>query len=310
AFVLGAGLGTRLRLLTERRPKPLVPIFGKPLITFAFDHLIAGGITSFVVNTHHCPETYPLHLGGNSYRGLPIALRHEPVLLETGGGIKNVEDLIGNNPFVVYNGDVLADFPLQPVIDRHLSSGNLATLVLRSSGGPLHIQCRDGRITDIRNTLGNGGDPSFLFSGITVLSPEIFYHIPAGQIVSIIPIYLNLIRSGAKIGGEIVDAGLWFDLGTRNAYLDAHELLKPGGQTLSYLDQDWPVPIQAGSHVPASARIEGTCAIGAGSVIGEAAFLKDCVLWENSLVAPGSHLTRCVVRDGQAAAGTFLDTDF
>lgn len=310
AFVLGAGLGTRLRALTECRPKPLVPIYGKPLITFAFDHLIASGITSFVVNTHHCPGAYNALPGIQHYRGLPLTLRHEPVLLETGGGIKNVGDLIGNEPFVVYNGDVLADFPLQPVIDRHLRSGNLATLLLRSSGGPLHIQCREGRVTDIRNRLGTGGAPSFLFSGITVLSPEIFRHIPAGEILPIIPIYLELIRSGARIGGEIVDEGLWFDLGTRESYLEVHRILKPGGRVLSYLGKDWPVPVHASAHVSASARLEGACAIGAGALVGEEAFLKDCVLWENSIVAPGSRLERCVVRDGRTAGGIISDTDF
>ncbi|MEI6279471.1 MAG: sugar phosphate nucleotidyltransferase, partial [Verrucomicrobiae bacterium] len=174
AFVLGAGLGTRLRPLTERRPKPLVPIYGKPLITFAFDHLIANGAASFVINTHHCPEAYESLRGGGPYRGHPLTFQHEPVLLDTGGGIKNVGRLIGNEPFVVYNGDVLADFPLRPAITSHLASGNIATLILRSSGGPLHVQCRDGRVSDIRNVIRNSNDPSFLFTGISLLSPEIF----------------------------------------------------------------------------------------------------------------------------------------
>ena len=149
AFVLGAGLGTRLRPLTERRPKPLVPLYGKPLITFGFDHLIASGITSFIVNTHHCPEAYDQLLPGARYRGFPVEYRHEPILLDTGGGIKNVESFVGNEPFVAYNGDILTDFPLRPAIDRHLESGNLATMVLRSSGGPLHIQSRDGLVTEV-----------------------------------------------------------------------------------------------------------------------------------------------------------------
>jgi NDP-sugar pyrophosphorylase family protein len=310
AFVLGAGLGTRLRPLTDSRPKPLVPIHGKPLVTFAFDHLIANGISSFVVNSHHCPEAYEKHIPGNSYRGCPIAFRHEPTLLDTGGGIKNVEDLLGGDPFVVYNGDVLADFPLRPVIARHIGSGFPATLILRASGGPLHIQCRDGRVTDIRNSLGTSRDPSFLFTGITVLSPEIFRHIPAGEIVSIIPVYLSLLRAGIPVGGAVVDAGLWHDLGTRDAYLDAHALLRPGGRRLSYLPPDWPASGSAPSDVAASARLTGTCAIGRGASVGEGAVLDDCVLWENATVLPGSHLTRCIVRDGMTAGGTACSADF
>jgi NDP-sugar pyrophosphorylase family protein len=308
AFVLGAGLGTRLHPLTERRPKPLVPIYGKPLITFAFDHLIASGITSFAVNTHYCPEAY--HFEGGSYRGRPLAFRYEPVLLETGGGIKHVEDLIGGEPFVVYNGDVLADFPLRPAIERHLSSGNIATLILRSSGGPLQIQCRNGRISDIRNTIGESSAPPFLFTGITLLSPEIFRHIPAGEVVSIIPVYLALLRAGIPIGGEVVDEGLWFDLGNRAAYLGAHALLRPGGHRLSYLPEGWPQAVQEPADVAPSARVEGACSIGCGSKVGADAILKDCVLWENATVLPGARLTRCVIRDGMVAAGTAIEVDF
>ena len=291
AFVLGAGLGTRLRPLTDHRPKPLVPLFGKPLITFGFDHLIANGITSFAVNTHHCPEAYDRLLPGNHYRGLPLEYRHEPVLLDTGGGIKNVESFVGDEPFVAYNGDILADFPLRPSIERHLRSGNLATLILRSSGGPLHIQSHDGRVTDIRGKLGTGNDPSFLFTGITIL-------------------YLDLIRAGAKIGGDIVDEGLWFDLGTRDAYLAAHALLQPGMYRLSYAEPGWPLPEEAGSRVEPGASLQGACAVGTGAMVGEGAILQDCVLWENARVAPQSRLTRCVVRDGMEAAGTFAEIDF
>ena len=98
AFVLGAGLGTRLRPLTEDLPKPLVPIFQKPLITFALDHLVAAGVKSFVVNTHHLPaDISKLSFPDGIYRELPVRLVHEPVLLETGGGIKNAEPCLGTN---------------------------------------------------------------------------------------------------------------------------------------------------------------------------------------------------------------------
>ncbi|MCX6970441.1 MAG: sugar phosphate nucleotidyltransferase [Verrucomicrobia bacterium] len=338
AFVLGAGLGTRLRPLTERRPKPLVPLYGKPLITFGFDHLIANGITSFVVNTHHCPEAYDQLLPGDDYCGIPIEYRHEPVLLDTGGGIKNVESFVGGESFVAYNGDILADFPLRPAIDRHLKSGHLATLVLRSSGGPLHVQAHGGLVTDIRGRLANDveqasrllsqtgnrdgrptspalppvapSDPSYLFTGITILSPEIFLHIPLGQIISIIPIYLDLLRAGAKIGAHIADEGLWFDLGTRDAYLAAHALLQPGGYPLSHARDGWPAAMAADSRIASTASLQGACAIGAGATVGRHAILQDCVLWENAVVAPQSRLTRCVVRDGMVAAGTFDGTDF
>lgn len=310
AFVLGAGLGTRLRPLTARRPKPLVPIYGKPLITFAFDHLAANGVDRLVVNTHHCPEAYAIHTPGGSYRGLPLTLRHEPVLLDTGGGIKNVEDLLTGDPFVVYNGDVLADFPLRPIISRHLASGRIATLVLRSSGGPLQVQCRDGLVCDIRRALGAPEAPAFLFTGITILSPEIFRLIPAGQPVSIIPVYLDMIRAGIPVGGDVVDEGLWFDLGSREAYLGAHSLLRPGGHRLSYALPGWPQGVPSSARCDPSATLCGASAIGEGAIIGAGASLQDCVVWENACVLPGARLSRCVVRDGCEAGGEASDRDW
>src|SRR5437016_9392864 len=104
AFVLGAGLGTRLRPLTDDRPKPLIPIFQKPLITFALDHLIDLGVKSFIINTHKLPEFFEEAFPGRSYSGHSIELVHEPDLLETGGGIKNVESQLDAKPFITYSG--------------------------------------------------------------------------------------------------------------------------------------------------------------------------------------------------------------
>src|SRR5256886_15079772 len=118
AFVLGAGLGKRLRPLTDELPKPLVPIFQKPLITFALDHLIDLGIESFIINTHRLPEAFDAEFAESRYRDRLIKLVNEPVLLETGGGIKNIEAELGNEPFVTYSGDVLTDIPVQPLIDE------------------------------------------------------------------------------------------------------------------------------------------------------------------------------------------------
>src|SRR5438874_8772172 len=94
AFVLGAGLGTRLRSLTAHKPKPLIPICQKPLITFAFDHLLRNGAEKIVINTHHCPEAYAAAFPDARYRGAPLYFEHETTRLETAGGIKNAESLL------------------------------------------------------------------------------------------------------------------------------------------------------------------------------------------------------------------------
>ena len=102
AFILGAGLGTRLRPLTENMPKPLLPIGGRPMITYAMEHLSTVGVRRFIVNTHHCAEKYREAFRGGAWQGLPIIFRHEPVRLATAGGINNIEDLIENDaPLIV-----------------------------------------------------------------------------------------------------------------------------------------------------------------------------------------------------------------
>ena len=164
--MLGAGLGTRLKTLTERRPKPLIPIYGKPLITFAFDQLIASGAREIVINTHHCHEAYEAAFPEGTYQGARLIFEHEPVLLETAGGIKNVERHFGGSGFVVYNGDVLTNVPLEKALAYHRASGNEVTMVLRSHGEPLHVTLEAGRVVDIANRLGVGGSGPYLFTGV------------------------------------------------------------------------------------------------------------------------------------------------
>jgi len=107
AFILAAGLGTRLRPLTERLPKPLLEIGGRPIITHVMDHLLKVGVDRFIVNIHHLPEVYSETFPERRWRGAPIAFRHEPVLLDTAGGLKNIEDLLEEDEAILcYNGDI------------------------------------------------------------------------------------------------------------------------------------------------------------------------------------------------------------
>src|SRR5438552_9658721 len=120
AFVLGAGRGTRLRPLTDELPKPLIPIFQKPLITFALDHLIAAGVQSFVINTHRLPNLFHEFFSRNGYDGHSVTLVNQPDLLEIGGGIKNVECILGEEPLNVYSRVILSVLALEPLIPHHV----------------------------------------------------------------------------------------------------------------------------------------------------------------------------------------------
>lgn len=303
AFVLGAGLGTRLRPLTDMLPKPLIPVLRRPLIAHAFDHLLSCGVNEFIVNTHHLPEKYREAFPDSLYKGAPITFRHEPVLLETAGGIANIADLVGDEPFLVYNGDILTDLPLLPLIQEHDRTGNLITLALRSNGPARHIafDAASGRVTDIRNRLATGNAGTHQFTGIYAVSPGFLKHLTPGKIESVIPVFLKLIASGERIGGIVLDQGHWRDLGDRENYLEAHREL------LASCDRFTPLPPSVQIHP--TARLVGATVVGECAKIGANAVLEDCVLWTGACVAEGANLKSCVVRSGMTAQGTLSNAD-
>ncbi|MDB6156061.1 MAG: Nucleotidyl transferase [Chthoniobacteraceae bacterium] len=302
AFVLGAGLGTRLKALTQERPKPLIPVGNKPLITYAFDHLMEVGITRFVVNTHWRAEVYPVTFPGGFYRGASVEFRHEsPLILETAGGIKNAEELIGHETFIVYNGDIFTDLPLAPALRAHAESGNEVTLILRSKDGPLQVSFDhvSGRITDIGKRIDTTSPAEFLFTGIYIVEPSFFKRIPAATKLSVIPVFLDMIREGANLGGIVLDEGQWWDLGTREQYLAVHSHLVSGRS-------QW---IDPSARIAASAQITGATAIGAGVVVGANTTLHDCIVWEGASIAEGSLLNQCVITAGAQVSGIHSHAD-
>jgi hypothetical protein len=221
AFILGAGLGARLRPLTENCPKPLLPIGGRPLITFAMDHCLSIGVGRFIVNTHHCAAAYDETFPDGNWRGTPILFRHEPVLLDTAGGLKNIEDLIEEEETIlVYNGDILSDLPLSRLLAAHTAGGREVTLALRSSG-PLRNVCLDarGEICDFRDLLGNRGVRRCLFSGISVVEKRFLRRLIPGKAESTIPVYAAMIREApGSVDSVVIDQGSWEDIGDPEAY--------------------------------------------------------------------------------------------
>jgi len=221
AVILGAGLGMRLRPLTENKPKPLLEIGGCPIITYAMGHLRAVGIQRFIVNTHHCAEKYAGVFPENNWKGIPIVFRHEPVLLDTAGGIKNIEDLIADDErIIVYNGDIITNMPIELLIRKHFEFNTSVTLALRSSGPLLNVNVdKEGFVCDMRHILKNKGVKKCLFAGVYVVEKSFLKRLTAGKIESIVFPLVEMIKENPhSVGGVIIDDGSWYDVGSIAEY--------------------------------------------------------------------------------------------
>jgi NDP-sugar pyrophosphorylase family protein len=296
AFILGAGLGTRLRPLTDRLPKPLVPLFHRPLAAWTLDACAKAGIRRFAINTHHLPQAWESFIQGPEDRARDIRLFHEPVLLETGGGLKNIATWVEDAPLLVHNGDIFTTLPLEKLIAAHEASGLPATLALRSAGPQKRIALDDtlSRVIDVRHELGRAAG-THVFTGIYCINPEFLDLIPRGEIIPVIPAFLELVRQG-RLGAVVIDEGVWLDLGDRESYLQAHREL-----TLA-------PAIHPLAAIEAGAIIENSV-IGPQAVVGCGAVVKGSVAWPGTRISAGSTLEDCVVFSGKLVHGSHSDAD-
>jgi N-acetyl-alpha-D-muramate 1-phosphate uridylyltransferase len=230
AMVMAAGLGKRMRPLTVTRPKPLVEVAGKPLIDHVFDRLRAAGVARAVVNVHYLADQLEAHLR-HRVRDLALAISDERrQLMETGGGLVQARDLLGEQPFLCVNSDNLwVDGPVDAIrqlaaqwddtrMDALLLVVPLARAHSHAGNGDFRVD-PFGRVTERRKP---GRMAPFVYTGVQILSPRVLRDWPEG------PFSTNLFWDRALAAGRLwaaVHQGLWFDIGTPPAIAAAEAVL-------------------------------------------------------------------------------------
>jgi NDP-sugar pyrophosphorylase family protein len=233
AMILAAGRGTRLRPLTDDRPKALVTVAGRTLLEITLARLRLFGVDEVIVNTHHYAGMIMDYLQANQNFGMRIEVSHEPVLLDTGGGLKNAasffltSDRSLDEPFILHNVDVLSNIDLARMVRFHCEHNALATLAVQDRATSRYLLFdeqdrfrgrQDGRAADsveIRNGEAQSASEwqALAFSGIHVLTPRIFAKIEEEGAFSIIDTYVGLAAQGETIVAFRTDESYWRDLG-------------------------------------------------------------------------------------------------
>ncbi|MAM58477.1 MAG: mannose-1-phosphate guanylyltransferase [Salinicola sp.] len=215
AMILAAGLGTRMRPLTDHCPKPLLPVAGKPLIVHHLERLATAGIRDIVINVSYRGQQIIDALGDGERYGVSLQFSVERTPLETAGGLRQALPLLGEAPFILLNGDIWTDFPLERLA---LAEGDLASLVMVDTTdfhrrGDFHL--------DSQGRLHAEGEPRLIYAGLGVVHPELIADLPAGESVKLAPLLIDAMRAG-RVGGWH-HRGDWVDVGTpqRLAELEA-----------------------------------------------------------------------------------------
>lgn len=286
AMLLAAGLGTRLRPLTDLRPKPIVPVANRPLAGFGMEHLASCGVEHIVANTHTQAELVESVLKAACPHDLSLRFSREASLLGTGGGLRKARPLFDDpgGPVIVMNGDTLFAPDLAKAVLEHEARGAVATMILRPTSDPE----RFGAIGIdaegwVRALLGvpraQPGHRALMFTGVHILAPEAWAEMPESGCV-IRTAYRRWVDGGAPVLG-IVDESPWADLGTVSEYHRLNLELAAGSFAWPGLHPRAGCILPDGFDPPENVR---QCVIGHDVQLAKGITLDRCVVWPHSNV--------------------------
>ena len=280
ALALTAGLGTRLRPLTDVRAKPAIPVGGEPMIRRIIRTLVAQEIDDLVLNLHHLPATLTAVVGDGRDLGARVRYSWEPAILGSAGGPRLARPIVGARTFWIVNGDTLTDLSFGALADRHAASGARVTLALVPNReferyGGVHLDT-DGRVTRF-TPRGPASAGSYHFIGIQLVDGAVFDGVRAGDVASSIGgVYDALIAgSPGAVRGFVCDAA-FFDVGTVDDYRRTDDAFRSA----------------------ANGGADPTPSVGRGTTIDPTARVTRSILWDDVRVGAAATLDECIVTDG------------
>jgi mannose-1-phosphate guanylyltransferase len=338
AMILAAGLGTRMRPLTDHCPKPLLPLLLQPMLEHTLTQLQRYGIRDVIINLHHHAEQLAAWLGDGSRWDVHLSLSFEPEILGTAGALKRVESLLCDAPFLVLNADVLLDVDLHALEHWHCQRQALVTMVVRPDPAA-HSYGAVVLDDDDRVLLINGHPPPYtqatgletIFTGMQMVDPRVLTHIPPNRfITTTADVYPALLEHQEAVYGYRY-TGYWIDIGAPERYLQAHwdmldgvlgdqwaqrlpvgsrVVLRPDDTLLAALGVTLipPVVLGPGVELAPDVHLGPYAVLGTGCQLASRAVVRDSVLWERVQVGAGAQVHGCVLASGThvPAASTWV----
>jgi NDP-sugar pyrophosphorylase family protein len=332
-MILAAGLGTRLRPITNVVTKPMVQMTNRPCIEYTVRLLAKYGVTDIVVNLHYLPEAIKQYFSDGSFYDVNISYSYEKELLGTAGGFKRVQGFFGGESALIISGDALTDINLERFLAFHKENGGIATLGIKRVADPSQygVVVREGdriisfqekpKVEEAISNLAN--------TGIYLFDPEIFEHIPANTFYDFgKQVFPDLLAKDEKMCGYPMEE-YWCDVGDLDVYREAHYdmltgLVKvelPGkrfegnvwlGERVTvHPEAEIVGPVLIGNDciVGKGARIYGPTVLGDKTVVGSGVVIKRGILWDGVHVSEGAELTDTIVASGCAIPGNLLIKD-
>jgi mannose-1-phosphate guanylyltransferase len=287
ALLLAAGLGNRLRPITDFTPKPLLPIVDRRIIDINIARLLKLGIEKIGVNLFYKPEMIKNYI--NKFSDY-IHIEHENRLKGTGGALVNFHKFFNDN-FLIHNSDIVTDIDIAEAVDIHRCQNAIATLILTKNSGTNAVMIdKEHQILEF----STDDDDKYTYTGIAILSDKIFLYLPNKETFSIIEVYQKIIDRGKTIIG-IPTRGMWYDIGSHVRYWQIHHDLLYKKFDFKELAIKSPQYIAPTSTVRTD-TLEGFISIGPNCFVSDNVTLQDTVVFENSRILQGN-FTNCLLSD-------------